>query len=128
MGLGYLPEAMMNYLARLGLEHRRLDRDLHPGRPDREVLARPREQLPASHDPDKLFWIQGEWMKTLSAEQKVAAVMPFLERRGPAGRRRRPRRSRPWSSALGDRLKIFSDIVKLGRYFFTEEITTTPTP
>ena len=29
--------------------------------------------------------------------------------------------------ALGDRLKVFSDIVKLGRYFFTETLTSTPT-
>ena len=31
--------------------------------------------------------------------------------------------------ALGDRLKVFSDILKLGRYFFTETLdATTPTP
>ncbi len=29
-------------------------------------------------------------------------------------------------TALGDRLKVFSDIVKLGRYFFTETLTHDP--
>src|SRR5690606_7719212 len=28
--------------------------------------------------------------------------------------------------ALGDRLKVCSDVVKLGRYFFTEELTFDP--
>ena len=42
---GYLPEAMMNYLARLGWSLRRHPGDLQPRRADREVHARAGQQL-----------------------------------------------------------------------------------
>ena len=63
---GYLPEAMVNYLARLGWSHG-----------DEEIFSR--EQLvewfdlehvsksPARWDPEKLKWLNGEYLKRLSA-------------------------------------------------------------
>jgi glutamyl-tRNA synthetase len=126
---GYLPEAMMNYLARLGWS---LDAS-------QEVFSRADliekftlervNSSPASHDPDKLFWLEGEWMKAAPLQKKVAGVIPFLAREGLV--------SEPVSDAvrgrieavvlaLGDRLKVFSDILQLGRYFFTETITFDP--
>ncbi len=126
---GYLPSAMMNYLARLGWS---LDAS-------QEIFTRAElignfsldrvNSAPASHDPDKLFWLQGEWMKQLPLEQKVEGVLPFLLKEGLV--------SEPISldmqarieavvTALGDRLKTFSDILTLGRYFFTETLTHDP--
>ncbi|WP_435005688.1 glutamate--tRNA ligase [Tundrisphaera lichenicola] len=126
---GYLPEAMMNYLARLGWS---LDAS-------QEIFTRAEliekftidrvNSSPASHDPDKLFWIQGEWMKTLSTDQKVDAVIPYLVREGLATEPVAPElRGRIASviEALGDRLKVYSDILTLGRYFFTETLTHDP--
>ena len=121
--LGYLPEAMMNYLARLGWS----------ADASTEIFSRAEliekfgldrvNSSPASHDPDKLFWIQGEWIKTLTPEQKLAGVRPFLESEGlhPADDR-----VAAVVAALGDRLKLFSDILKLGRTFFVETITHDP--
>jgi nondiscriminating glutamyl-tRNA synthetase len=126
---GYLPDAMMNYLARLGWS---LDGS-------QEIFTRAEliekfsldrvNSSPASHDPDKLYWVQGEWMKTLTLEQKLEGCLPFLKAEGLI--------SDPISDgtrarivsvvvALGDRLKVFSDIVSLGRYFFTEALTHDP--
>ena len=96
MGLGYLPEAMMNYLARLGWSYDASSEIFSSRRADREVLARPRELArPASHDSDKLFWLQGEWMKTLSTEAKVAGRPAVPDRRGLCRKATRGR-SRPW--------------------------------
>jgi glutamyl-tRNA synthetase len=123
--LGYLPEAMMNYLARLGWSSD-ASTEIYSRADLIEKFSLDRvTSSPASHDPDKLFWIQGEWMKTLTTEQKVAAVMPFLERAGLAANAT-PAKVAAVVAALGDRLKIFSDIVKLGGYFFTEELTHDP--
>jgi glutamyl-tRNA synthetase len=84
---------------------------------------------PASHDPDKLFWLQGEWMKRQPMERKIAGVLPYLEREGllatPLDEAAR-RRLEAVIEALGDRLKVFSDILKLGRFFFTESLTFDP--
>ena len=123
---GYLPDAIVNYLARLGWSYDA----------SQEIFARQEliekftlEQVnssPASHDQDKLFWIQGEWMKTLPLEQKVTGVIPYLEKRGPGERAdggARRARIEAVIVALGDRLKVFSDILKLGRFFFTDQLT-----
>ena len=123
---GYLPDALVNYLARLGWSYDA----------SQEIFARAEliekfslekvNSSPASHDQDKLFWIQGEWMKTLPLDQKVAGVLPYLKAEGlstdppsPADRAR----LEAVIGALGDRLKVFSDILKLGRYFFTDRLT-----
>jgi glutamyl-tRNA synthetase len=126
---GYLPEAMMNFLARLGWS---LDGS-------QEIFSRDEliekfsldrvNSAPASHDPDKLFWIQGEWMKTLSTEAKIEGVLPYLIKEGLAPEPITPEfRARVAAviGALGDRLKVFSDILTLGRYFFTETLTHDP--
>ena len=126
---GYLPDALLNYLSRLGWSF--------DG--SQEIFTRPEliekfslekvNSSPASHDQDKLFWIEGEWMKTLPLERKVEGVVPYLKREGLVGE--------PLSEAdrtridlvivaLGDRLKVFSDILKLGRFFFTDAFELDP--
>ena len=126
---GYLPDAMMNYLARVGWS---LDGS-------QEIFTRAEliekftldrvNSSPASHDPDKLYWIEGEWMKGLPIDRKVDGVIPFLQGDGlvpdpvpPATRERIAK----VVEALGDRLKVFSDILTLGRYFFTEDLAHDP--
>ncbi len=79
---GYLPDALLNYLARLGWSFDGTQ----------EIFTRPEliekfslervNSSPASHDQDKLFWIEGEWMKTLPLEKKVEGVLPFLKGEG----------------------------------------------
>lgn len=126
---GYLPQALLNYLARLGWSYNE----------SQEVFGR--EELvekftldkvnsaPASHDPDKLFWLEGEWMRGLPLATKVAGVLPFLNREGlvadPPSEEAR-RRVEAVVVALGDRLKVFSDVLTLGRYFFTDAVTYDP--
>jgi glutamyl-tRNA synthetase len=126
---GYLPEAMLNYLARLGWSYD----------DTQEIFSRTElierftldrvNSSPASHDPDKLFWVQGEWMKTLPLARKVAGVVPYLKKEGlitePLGAEVRGR-IEAVILALGDRLKVFSDILRLGRYFFTETVGFDP--
>ena len=84
---GYLPEAMLNYLARLGWSHG-----------DDEIFSR--EQMvawfdgthlsksPAQWDPAKLEWVNGQYMKAASGDRLAAMVAPRLAARGgvvPAG-------------------------------------------
>src|SRR5262249_56457737 len=79
---GSLPEALLNYLARLGWAYDA----------SQEVFTRPEliekftldrvNSSPASHDQDKLFWLEGEWMKTVPPERKVQGVLPYLKGEG----------------------------------------------
>ena len=129
MHKGYIPAAMMNYLARVGWS---LDGS-------QEIFTRQElihnfglervNSSPASHDPDKLFWIQGEWMKGVDLPDKVDGVIHYLHAEGliPAEVHLNTRRRiAAVVAALGDRLKVYSDILSLGRYFFTETLTLDP--
>jgi glutamyl-tRNA synthetase len=126
---GYLPDAMLNYLARLGWSYDGTQ----------EIFARAEliekfsldrvHSAPASHDQDKLYWIEGEWMKQLPLDRKVSGVLPFLQYAGlvasPASDADRAR-VEAVILALGDRLKVFSDILKLGRFFFEPKLSHDP--
>ena len=80
-------------------------------------------QAPAGFDPDKLYSFQGHWMKELPLDKKVAGCLPYLVQAGLI--------SEPVSAevrdfvqavvaALGERLKVFSDILG-ARCFFTDD-------
>ncbi len=78
---GYLPEAMLNYLARLGWSHG-----------DDELFSS--EQLvswfdgshlnksPAQWDPAKLLWVNAHYMKAASNERLASLVTAQLAKRG----------------------------------------------
>ena len=78
---GYLPEALINYLARLGWSHG-----------DEEIFSR--EQLvewfdfsainrsPAKFNPEKLQWLNQQYLKTGDNARLAELVRPFLEADG----------------------------------------------
>ncbi len=129
IGEGYLPEAMMNYLSRLGWSLDATQEIFSRAELIEKFTLERVNSSPASHDPDKLFWLQGEWMKKVPLDTKVEAVLPYLAKEGlvpePITPEFKARVARV-ITALGDRLKVYSDIVKLGRYFFTETLTHDP--
>ncbi len=79
---GYLPEAMMNYLARLGWSYDASSEIFTRAELIEKFSLDRVHSAPASHDPDKLYWIEGEWMKTLPMERKVEGVLPILVSEG----------------------------------------------
>jgi glutamyl-tRNA synthetase len=120
---GYLPDALVNYLARLGWSYDGTQEIFTRAELIEKFSLDRVNSSPASHDQDKLFWIESEWMKGLPLDAKVAGCVPFLAREGlvsdpPTDEQRA--RIVAVIEALGDRLKIFSDILKLGRYFFED--------
>jgi glutamyl-tRNA synthetase len=74
---GYLPEALVNYLARLGWSHG-----------DEEVFSREQlvgwfdlehiSQSPARFDPEKLRWINAQYLKAADDVRLAALAEPFL--------------------------------------------------
>jgi len=79
--MGYLPSALINYLARLGWSHG-----------DQEIFSR--EEMvqhfsfdsvhtsAAVFDPDKLSWLNEHYIKTTPAEELARHLEPFLIRSG----------------------------------------------
>jgi nondiscriminating glutamyl-tRNA synthetase len=118
--LGYLPDGLINYLGRLGWS---LDDKTEFMTVEEMIANFSLERVndsPASFDPEKLYWLAGEHMKRLSVEQRVAGCIPFLVKAKlvtePVDAATRERLMRI-VEAMGDRLKLFSDIISYGAPF-----------
>ena len=78
---GYLPEALVNYLARLGWSHG-----------DEEMFSREQlvawfdlehiNQSPARFDPEKLKWVNAHYQKAADVERVESTARPIFERSG----------------------------------------------
>ena len=76
---GYLPDALVNYLARLGWSHG-----------DEEIFNRDQliawfdltsiNHAPAKFDPQKLRWLNQQYLKTVDLKHLAKLATPFLER------------------------------------------------
>ncbi|MFO0847041.1 MAG: glutamate--tRNA ligase family protein [Gemmataceae bacterium] len=113
--LGYLPEALINYLIRLGWslddtsEFIPLDVAKANFSLDRVTKA------PGNFDAQKLFWLQGEYMKRVPTAEKIDRSLPYLKRAGLVGETvDEGTRARLTAivEASGDRIKLFSDLVQ----------------
>jgi len=70
--LGYLPTAIVNYLARLGWSlDDKAEKIALPDLIANFGLERV-SSAPASFDPDKLYWLAGEYMRELPVADRAA--------------------------------------------------------
>ena len=121
--LGFLPEAVLNALARLGwslddsTEIMSLDFIVENFTLGRVVKGA------AGFDPDKLLAFQEHWMGQLSTDAKVDRCLPYLAQAGwvdnPDDTDNRAFVAR-LIEALGDRLKLFGDILRYDEYFVAD--------
>lgn len=78
---GYLPEAVVNYLARLGWSHgdyEKFSRDQLASWFDLEHVSR----AAAQYNLDKLMWLNGEYIKEADDTRLTELVTPRIEARG----------------------------------------------
>ena len=127
--VGYLPEAIINYLMLLGWS---LD-DKTEFLTREEMIANFSlervTKAPASFDPKKLWAFQDRYMTQLPAKQKVAMMLPYLQRAGlvptPTPCEVGPKLTRIVEAA-GDRLKTAGDILAYADFFFRDQIEYDP--
>ncbi|HOD78000.1 MAG TPA: glutamate--tRNA ligase [Syntrophorhabdus sp.] len=115
---GFLPEALMNYLARLGWAHG-----------DQEVFSR--EDLiekfdlgkvgksPSIFDMDKLLWLNGHYLKTMPEGDIAARLEPFIENRGIKVTDKN--KLIPVVINLRDRAKTLREMAEMAAFFFTDD-------
>jgi nondiscriminating glutamyl-tRNA synthetase len=127
--LGYLPEALINYLARLGWsldgesEYIPLDVMIANFSLDRVTKA------PGNFDMKKLFWLQGEYMKKVPTAQKIEKCIPYLRKAKMIGDTIDDTTRRILAKiieAAGDRIKLFSDILTFAKPIMNAEIEYDP--
>ncbi len=123
--VGYLPDAIINYLALLGwslddktefLSRQQLIENFSL---ERVVKA------PASLDVKKLWSFEDHYMQQVPLKQKVASMLRYLQQAGivttPAPCEVGPKLSRIVEAA-GDRLKVFGDILAYADFFFRDQV------
>jgi glutamyl-tRNA synthetase len=122
---GYLPEAMVNFLALLGWS---------PGSGDQEVFTREQlldtfdvrgiNSISAVFDPAKHDWFNQQHLWRLPPDELAQRVKPLLEAEG-LWRDEYGHGRRAWLFVVLDLLKLraktLNDFVELGRYFFVED-------
>lgn len=112
--LGYLPAALINYLARLGWALNATDEIFPLSAALEKFDTKDVTKAPGNFDEKKLLWVQGEYMKALSAEQKAAGALPYLRKAGlvpdPLPDATRALLVRI-AEAVADRIKLFSEFV-----------------
>jgi glutamyl-tRNA synthetase len=120
---GFLPEALVNYLARLGWAHG-----------DEEIFSK--EELvekfdlanvgksPAIFDMDKLLWLNDHYMKTLPVEVIAERLKPFIIALGhpPFD----PAKLAPIIHNLRGRAKTLKEMAQMADFFFADEIEYEP--
>lgn len=112
---GYLPDAVINYLARLGWSHG-----------NDEIFSRTEflewfdlsglTPSPGRFDPDKLRWLNHEHLKRMTAEDLGIALRPFLMKNG-IGPDNGPDAGAV-AELLRDRHPILSEIAGAANYFY----------
>lgn len=126
--MGYLPDALVNYLVRLGWSYG-----------DQEVFTR--EELikyfslentgksAATFNPEKLLWLNGEYMKKTPPEEMVELVMPFLVSKGLVSEKNFIT-DKAWLckavSSLIERSKTLVELAGGMRYYLTEQVEADP--
>ncbi|WP_397568253.1 glutamate--tRNA ligase [Schlesneria sp. T3-172] len=122
--LGYLPAGILNALSRLGwsldgsTEFMSLEEVVKNFTLERIVKAS------AGFDPEKLQSYQQHWMNQLSLEEKVAGSLPFLIQSKLISAEPDEATKHMVSrviAALGDRLRVFSDILDYKEFFVADE-------
>ena len=119
---GFLPEAMVNYLALLGWS---------PG-DDREILSRDElvaafdlervSSNPAAFDTEKLTWMNTHYVQTLEEDDLAARCLHFLTEEGLMPD---PAELRAAMPLVRERMKTLTDAPELLRFLFTDDIELT---
>jgi glutamyl-tRNA synthetase len=122
--LGYLPEAMVNFIARLGWSHG-----------DQEIFSRAEliEHFSLEHvgkaaavfNAEKLLWLNFQYMKALPAPELAERVCPFLEQAGlpvPTDRAWLERAV----ATLQERAKTLAELAQLLSFYVCDDVQLSP--
>jgi glutamyl-tRNA synthetase len=117
---GYVPEALLNYLVRLGWSHG-----------DEEVFSIEKMiklfdiadvgKSAGAFNPEKLLSLNGLWIRGYSAEKLLQATRPFLEKKGvKLGDEDYARRA---LASCQEKVKTLVELAEMAAFYFIEEMS-----
>ncbi len=125
--MGYLPEALVNYLVRLGWSYK-----------DQEVFSREEliEKFSLEHvgksaavfNPEKLLWLNSHYITSMDQKEIISRLRPYLISYGLIKEDTVVDES--WMgkviASLKERCRTLIEFTSAARYFFSEDIETDP--
>jgi len=128
--LGYLPEAVLNYMALLGWSY---DGETDVLSRDELIAAFSLDRVgtaPARYDEERLLWLNGVYIRHLSLDELTGRALPFMERSGAEGGLpdvvARPLDRAYTSHVLAleqERMKTLAEAPSLTAFFFTPTLS-----
>ncbi len=117
---GYLPEALFNFLVRLGWSHG--DQEVFTTKELIEYFDLDSVSSSAAvYNPDKLLWLNAQHMKMTSDSRLASELIPFLKREGIVGS---DQLSLTWLekvvASLKERAKTLKEMAQMARFYFCD--------
>lgn len=123
---GYLPEALVNYMALLGWSAGE-DRDLYT---IEELIEKFSLNGISDHsaifDIQKLLWMNGQYIRKTSIERLTELVLPYLKKAGLASGETDICYLQKVVALIQDRLKVLSDAPEMADFFLKEDLDYDP--
>lgn len=121
---GYLPEATRNYLALLGWSTED-SQDLFTQDELKQKFTLERcGKSPAIFDPNKLIWMNGEYIRQMPVPELVDRAMPFIKKAGFLNGKENERRAEIEAAVTleHEKIKHLTDVPNLIDFFFKEVV------
>jgi glutamyl-tRNA synthetase len=117
--MGYLPEAVVNYLVRLGWSYGDQE-EFTKGELIEKFSLDAVGKSAAAINPGKLDWLNSQYIKKASVDDLAQQVLPFIEAKGYAIRDFN--RLRKVVLSLRERVKTLVEMADLSEFYFSREI------
>ena len=122
---GYLPEAMINYLVRLGWSYDDQEEVFTIDELIEKFTLDGVGKSSGIFDQQKLLWLNGAYIAKMDIDDRTKAVLPFLQEAGLVDEDVPPEKYE-WIKAIvaavGDRLKTLPQIIDYAGAFFVDEL------
>ena len=117
--MGYLPQAVVNYLVRLGWSYGDQEEFNREELIERFSLGAVGRSA-AAVNPGKLDWLNAQYIKKIELDELIQRVLPFIEARGYSNIH--PDLLRKAILSLRERVKTLVELADLSEFYFCEKI------
>lgn len=125
---GYLPEATRNYLALLGWSTEDSQDLFSQDELVKKFTVERCGKSPAIFDPNKLIWMNGEYIRKMTVRELVDRAMPFIKKAGYLNGQEESRRGDIEAAVAleHEKVKLLTDVPRLIDFFFKAEVEYDP--
>ncbi|MBK9922645.1 MAG: glutamate--tRNA ligase [Elusimicrobia bacterium] len=125
---GYLPEATRNYLALLGWSTEDSQDLFTQDELVQKFTVERCGKSPAIFDPNKLIWMNGEYIRKMPVRELVERAMPFIQKAGFMNGQEESRRGEIEAAVAleHEKVKLLTDVPRLIDFFFKSNVEYDP--